>query len=123
MTRYNNSRFTPGGKANLRLFMNKAFIKQYYQSFTNSQTYDLITSGSQLASDELCGCIQNKANNIKQGWNDPSQTENTRIAQAVTGTLGGRVTFGNNNTPVTLNYLGGWAGQPGGQFRPIRNKF
>ena len=123
MTRYNNSRFTPGNKANLRLFMNKSFIKQYYQTFMISQTYDVITTGSQLASDELCSCIQQKVNNIKQGWNDPSQTENTRIAHAVTGTLGGKVTFGNNNNPVTLNYLGGWAGQPGGQFRPLRNKF
>ena len=123
MSTYNNSRFTPGNKANLRLFMNKSFIRQYYQSFMISQTYDVITTGSQLASDELCSCIQQKANNIKQGWNDPSQTENTRIAHSVTGTLGGKVTFGNNNNPVTLNYLGGWAGQPGGQFRPLRNKF
>ena len=123
MSTYNNSRFTPGNKANLRLFMNKSFIRQYYQSFMISQTYDVITTGSQLASDELCSCIQQKANNIKQGWNDPSQTENTRIAHAVTGTLGGKVTFGNNNNPVTLNYLGGWQGQPGGQFRPLRNKF
>ena len=123
MSTYNNSRFTPGNKANLRLFMNKSFIRQYYQSFMISQTYDVITTGSQLASDELCSCIQQKANNIKQGWNDPSQTENTRIAHAVTGTLGGKVTFGNNNNPITLNYLGGWQGQPGGQFRPLRNKF
>jgi hypothetical protein len=103
--------------------MNKSFIRQYYQSFMISQTYDVITTGSQLASDELCGCIQQRANNIKQGWNDPSQTENTRIAHAVTGTLGGKITFGNNNNPVTINYLGGWPGQPGGQFRPLRNKF
>lgn len=123
MTRYNNSRFTPGNKANLRLLMNKSFIKQYYQTFMISQTYDIITTGSQLASDDLCSCIQQKANNIKQGWNNPSQTENTRIAHALTGTVGGKITFGNNNNPIPLNYLGGWAGQPGGQFRPLRNKF
>ncbi len=120
MSTYNNSRFTPGNKANLRLFMNKSFITQYYQSFNTAQTYDVITTGSL---NQLCGCIQTKTNNIKQGWNDPSQTQNTRIAHILTGTLGGNTTFGNYNTPVTLNYLGGWEGQPGGQFRPLRNKF
>jgi hypothetical protein len=123
MTRYNNSRFTPGNKANLRAFLNKSFIRQYYQSFNISHTFDVITTGSQLASDELGGCIQPQFNKIKQGWNDPSQTQNTRIAQAVTGTLGGKTTFGNFNKPVTINYLGGWEGQPGGLPRPLRNKF
>jgi hypothetical protein len=99
MSTYNNNRYTPGNKANLRLFMNKAFIRQYYQAFNISQTFDIITTGSQLTNDDLCGCIQQKSNAIKQGWNDPSQTENMR------------------------NYLGGWEGQPGGQFRPLRNKF
>ena len=123
MTRFNNSRFTPGNKANLRAFLNKSFIRQYYQAFNISQTFDVITTGSQLASDELCGCIQPRYNKAKQGWNDPSQTENTRITQAVTGTLGGKTTFGNYNKPVTINYLGGWEGQPGGLPRPLRNKF
>lgn len=123
MTGYNNNRFTPGNKANLRQYINKSFIRQYYQSFNNAQTYDIITTGSQLTNDALCGCIQQKANKVKQGWNDPSQTENTRISQAITGTLGGRITFGNNNKPAIINYLGGWEGQPGGQFRPLRNKF
>jgi hypothetical protein len=71
----------------------------------------------------LCGCIQQRVNLIKQGWNDPSQTENRRISQALTGNLGGKTTFGNSNNPVTLNYLGGWEGQPGGSIRPLRNKF
>ena len=123
MSTYNNSRFTPGNKGNLRLFINKAFIRQYYQSFNIAQTFDIINTSSQLTSDELCGCIQQKANNIKQGWNDPSQTENTRIAQSLTGTLGGKITFGNFNKPITINYLGGWEGQPGGLPRPLRNKF
>ena len=112
MTRYNNNRFTPGNKGNLRSFINKALIRQYYQEFNNN-----ITEGT------LCGCISTQANEIKQGYNDPSQTENTRIAQVITGTLGGRITFGNFNKPVTLNYLGGWEGQPGGVPRPLRNKF
>ena len=42
MTRFNNNRFTPGNKGNLRLFMNKAFIKQYYQTFNiNDKTNKL----------------------------------------------------------------------------------
>ena len=118
-----NKRFTPGNKANLKLLLNKAFINQYYQTFLTSQTFDSINAGDQLGQDYLCSCIQQRANNIKQGWNDPSQTENTRISQALTGTLGGKVTFGNKNKPVTINYLGGWEGQPGGSPRPLRNRF
>lgn len=123
MTGYNNYGFRPGNKANLRLLLNKSFINQYYQTFLTNQTFDTINAGDQLGQDYLCNCIQQRANNIKQGWNDPSQTENKRISQTLTGTLGGKITFGNNNKPVTINYLGGWEGQPGGQFRPLRNKF
>jgi hypothetical protein len=111
MTIYNNNRFTPGNKANLRAYINKAFIRQYYNSFATDD------------SDSLCGCIQQKANSVKQGWNDPSQTENTRISQALTGTLGGKITFGNGNKPVVINYLGGTEGQSGGIPKPLRNKF
>jgi hypothetical protein len=123
MTRYNNNTFRPGNKGNLRLFMNKAFIRQYYQSFNTTQTYENINNADDITEGTLCGCIQQRANNVKQGWNDPSQTENNRIAQILTGTLGGRTSFGNFNNPVAINYLGGWEGQPGGAFRPLRNKF
>jgi len=105
-----NNRFTPGNKAILRAYINRAFIRQYYNSQADN-------------SDSLCGCIQQKANSIKQGWNDPSQTENTRISQALTGTLGGKITFGNGNKPVVINYLGGTEGQSGGIPKPLRNKF
>ena len=125
MSTYNNNRFTPGNKGNLRLFINKAFIKQYYKQFNTNQIYDNINNGDDITEGEgtLCGCIQQRANLIKQGWNDPSQTENNRISQILTGTLGGRTTFGNFNRPVELNYLGGWEGQPGGLPKPPRNKF
>jgi hypothetical protein len=69
------------------------------------------------------GFNQQKVNSVKQGWNDPSQTENTRISQALTGTLGGKITFGNGNKPVIINYLGGTEGQSGGIPKPLRNKF
>ena len=111
MTRYNNNRFTPGNKGNQRLILNKEYIKQYYQLFNN------------INDDLLCTCVQNRFNQIKQGWNDPSQTENVRIAQTISSSLGGRITFGNFYNPVALNYLGGWEGQPGGTHKPPRNKF
>ena len=123
MSTYNNNRFTPGNKGNLRLFINKAFINQYYKQFNTNQIYDNIKNGDDITEGTLCGCIQQRANLIKQGWNDPSQTENNRISQILTGTLGGRTTFGNFNRPVELNYLGGWEGQPGGLPKPPRNKF
>ena len=114
MSTYNNNRFTPGNNGNLKLFINKEFIKQYYSPF-NIINNDI--------KDTLCGCIQQKANKQKQGWNNPSQTENTRISGILTGTLGGRTTFGNFNRPVAINYLGSWEGQPGGSIKPPRNKF
>ena len=112
MTRYNNNRFTPGRKSNLRLFMNQSYIQQFYH------TSEIINNADKT----FCGC-QPQANKIKQGWNDPSQTENKRISQILTGTLGGKITFGNFYKPVTINYLGGWEGQPGGLPRPLRNRF
>ncbi len=107
MTRFNNNRFTPGNKGNLRYIINKAYILQYYNINNNSD----------------CGCIPQKANLTKQGWNNPSQTENTRISKILTGTLGGKITYGNSYKPVNINYLGGHEGQPGGTPRPLRNKF
>jgi hypothetical protein len=123
MTRYNNNRFTPGNKGNLRLFINQQFIRQYYRIFNTTQTFDNINNSDDITEGTLCGCIPQRANPIKQGWNDPSQTENNRISQAITGTLGGRTTYGNFYKPVTINYLGGWEGQPGGSPRPLRNRF
>ena len=116
MSTYNNNRFTPGNKGNLRLFMNKEYILQSDKPYLNEYV-------NYIKEKLICGCIQQQANKLKQGWNDPSQTENTRISQALTGTLGGRITFGNNNKPIILNYLGGYEGQSGGIPKPLRNKF
>ena len=123
MSTYNNNRFTPGNKGNLRLFINKEFIRQYYRTFNDTQAFDNINNADDITDGSLCGCIQQKANLTKQGWNDPSQTENNRVARILTGTLGGRTTYGNFNRAVNVNYLGSWEGQPGGSFRPMRNKF
>jgi len=123
MSTYNNNRFTPGNKGNLRLFINKEFIRQYYRQFNINQTFNNINNANDITEGALCGCIQQRANLAKQGWNDPSQTENNRVSRILTGTLGGKTTFGNFNRHVTVNYLGSWEGQPGGSFRPLRNKF
>ena len=123
MTRYNNNRFTPGNKGNLRLFINKAFIKQYYQTFNTTQIFDNINNADDITQGTLCGCIKQKANTIKQGLNDPSQSENIRISQTLTRSLGGKITFGNLNNPIIINSLGGYEGQPNGSPRPLRNKF
>jgi hypothetical protein len=68
-----------------------------------------------------CTCVQpefklNQTQNI-------FQSENMRVAAALTNNLGGKLTFGNLNVPAKLNYLGGIEGQPGGTPRPLRNKF
>mgnify|MGYP007025642369 CR=1 FL=1 len=117
MTRYNNNRFTPGNKGNLRLLLNQQLIQQSYIAFITKQAFQNITQSS------LCGCAQQQTDKNKNGWNDNLQTENIRIAHSITGTLGGKITYGNSNKAVVVNYLGGWDGQPGGLPRPLRNKF
>lgn len=103
MTTYN-----PRNNA-IKSFINKIFLQQFYYLDKDIDTKC------------RCGVPQHK--NEKQGWSYPSQTENTRIAQTVKNSLGGRITFGNSYKPVTLNYMGGWEGQPGGVSKPLRNKF
>jgi hypothetical protein len=115
--------FTPGNKANMKSLIQKELLKTYYSSFNTSQTTDNILNGDQITEGTLCQCTPFQANALKQGYNDPSQTQNRRFASILTGTLGGRTTYGNLNRPVTVNYLGSWEGQPGGSFRPLRNKF
>jgi hypothetical protein len=70
-----------------------------------------------------CQCIQEKVARIKTGYNSPLQTQANQVSQIITGTLGGKTTFGNFGVPANLTYLGGIEGQPGGSPRPIRNKF
>ena len=130
MSTFNNYRYTPGNKSNLRKFLNREYINQtnvnrdIHDNYTNTKNPINIDSIYNVLADEfLCICIKDKANTIKQGWNDPTQTENTRISQILTGTLGGRTTFGNDDKPIYINELGGWYGQPGGSPKPLRNKF
>lgn len=123
MSTFNNNRFTPGNKGNLRNFINRQYISQYYKNFNSEQLQQNINNGDDMTMGNLCNCIQPRANIKKQGYNDPTQSENRRLARALAGNLGGRITFGNFNIAVDLALLEGRAGQPGGLPRPIRNKF
>jgi hypothetical protein len=73
--------------------------------------------------DFFCGCFKDKVNRMKQGYDDPAQTNSERVSQLTTNTLGGKTTFGNFNVPAKITYLGGIEGQPGGIPRPLRNTF
>lgn len=115
--------FLPGNKANLRLLIQKEFLRTYYNAFNTAQTTDNILNADQITEGTLCNCFPFRNNPLKQGYLDPSPPENLRIASILTGTLGGRTTFGNLYRPVNLNYLGGWEGQPGGSLKPLRNNF
>jgi hypothetical protein len=108
MTGYVNNRLSKG---NLRLFMNRAYLIQY-----NGLPSD--------ATDTLCKCIVDESKN-KPGIDITylDETANERTSRLIRTSIGGRVVFGNNNTPIKLNYMGGWEGQPGGTQRPLRNKF
>ena len=75
------------------------------------------------SADYFCNCFKYKLNKTKQAYNDPTQKKSTRIADLTVNSLGGKISFGNYNTPAKLTYLGGIEGQPGGIPRPPRNKF
>ena len=123
MSMYNNNRFTPGNKANMKLLLQKELLRQYYRSFNSSQTFENINNADDITEGNLCGCIQQRANIGNQGYNDRMQTENRRVSQILTNSLGGRIMYGTFNRPIIVNYLGGSPGQPGGIPRPIRNSF
>jgi hypothetical protein len=107
----NNNKLSPGNKGNLRLYMNKVYLAQTLQLF------DVNVAINEGIFGTICDCTQNKK--LQQ----PTENENERISRVLTGTLGGKTTFGNNNRAVRITYLGGWEGQPGGAPRPLRNKF
>jgi len=128
MSYYNNNRYTPGNKANMRGYMSKQLIINNYANyiaFVNSQATENILNADDITEGNLCTCLPlSKANNLKQGYNDPSVSESYRIAQRIKqSNLGGKITFGQRNQPVQVNYLGGWQGQPGGSFKNIKNSF
>lgn len=118
--------FRPGKKGGLRKVLNKLF-------FCHSSPGQIPFTGT----NETClpcegiGCIQEKVNQIKTGYTDPTQPQSFRVAQLATQRLGGRTIFGDfglglrisANARTNNTYLGGIEGQPGGSPRPLRNRF
>jgi hypothetical protein len=99
--------FTPGKKGTIKNLIRDLYLNPSYN--INNKCAN--------------SCIQGKVDQIKTGYNSPVQTQANRISQIITGTLGGRTTFGNFGVPANITYLGGIEGQPGGVPRPLRNKF
>lgn len=121
------NQFIPGRRGNLRTLLNKFKLCQVnnsrsqLQSDSNSDTEIKLSPACVLYQD--CQCIQENVQRIKTGYNDPTQTQSKRFTQVITGTLGGKTTYGNLGIPANITYLGGIEGQPGGSPRPLRNKF
>ena len=103
----------PGNHSNLRRYIRKEYLNQYY----NLQQ-DLSPN-----IDGECNCVKNKVLTTKQGYLDPNISSAQRISQILQTNVGGRTNFGNSNSPLNLNNLGGIEGQSGGTHRPPRNKF
>ena len=111
-------KFTPGSMPSNNRNLRRLIDYSSKIAFFNLESK--LVGGDQ---DFFCECFKDKVNRVKQGYNDPSQTNSTRIADLTINSLGGRTTFGNFNTPAKITYLGGIEGQPGGIPRPLRNTF
>lgn len=103
----------PGNHSNLRRYIHHEYLNQYY----NLQKEVLPKINGE------CNCIQNKVISIKQGYLDPNISNTQRISQILQTNVGGRTTFGNLNSSLLINSLGGIEGQSGGLPQPLRNKF
>jgi len=109
----NKKHFYPGNRSNMRAYIRNAYLNEYY----NLQKDILLNNYGE------CGCLQFRANPIKQGYLDPNISDAQRISQIINSNLGGRTTFGNLDGPVRVNEIGGAEGQSGGLPRFLRNKF
>jgi hypothetical protein len=125
--------FTPGRKGKLSKLLRNLYYCQTKQQglpFKNddlTQTFEKYIPECNIYND--CTCIQEKVNQIKNGYNDPTQPQSFRVAQLANQRLGGRTTFGNVGLGLGIGanaristILGGIEGQPGGSPRPLRNR-
>jgi len=102
-----------------------------YRSFIPGARYNLkrmIRYNGNGANQIVCNCFKENYNKFTTSENDPNSISNTlRISNLIQMNIGGRVRFG--NTYLNIDYqplidsLGSVEGQPGGSFRPLRNKF
>ena len=104
----------PGNKERLRRLIEYNSLIAFYNLESK-----IVNGNSELFN----ACFKDKVIHMKQGFNDPNQTNSGRVAQLINNTLGGKTTYGNFNVPAKITYLGGIEGQPGGIPRPPRNKF
>ena len=99
-------------------------VKNVYHSFTpgNKSNLRQIIAKS-IDNNSLCLCTPPQYYNDTQSYVNNSQSRYIRFAKTINTNLGGRTNYGVLNRPVTLNYHGGWEGQPGGIIAPPRNRF
>jgi hypothetical protein len=117
--------FAPGKKGNLsKLLRNLYYCQSRFNPSSSVSDSDTDPFNS-CRLYENCFCIQEKVNQIKSGYNDPTQPLSFRVAQLANQRLGGRTTFGNVGLGlgIGVNARISTEGQPGGSPRPLRNKF
>lgn len=102
-----------------------------YRSFIPGARYNLrkmINYNGNGANKIECNCFKESYKQLTSSENDPNSISNTlRISNLIQMNIGGRVRFGNSYLnedyqPLT-DSLGSVEGQPGGSYRPLRNKF
>jgi len=102
-----------------------------YRSFIPGAKYNLkkmINYNNNIINQIECNCFKENYNKLTTAENDPNSISNTlRISNLIQMNIGGRVRFGNSylniDSQPLIDSLGSLEGQPGGSFRPLRNKF
>ena len=104
---FSQRQFTPGKKSNARRMIE-------YTAEINDSNLN-------------CVCVPDKYDKTTVGSDSPSLkiSNNMRIAQVITSSLGGKTQYGNFylGQPLQLNYLGRNEGMPGGSGSAPKNKF
>lgn len=99
-----------------------------YQTFTpgkKSNSKKLITYYNSYSQNE-CNCFQENYKQFKTAENDPNISNTLRISNLLQNNNKGKIRLGNtylNTTLPLIHSLGSVEGQPGGSFRPLRNRF
>jgi hypothetical protein len=74
-----------------------------------------------------CLCIQEQYKKFKTAENDPNISNTLRISDLIQSNIGSKTRFGNayllNRPTPLIDSLGSIEGQPGGSFKPLRNRF
>ena len=102
-----------------------------HQSFIPGASKNLkkLTTSDYYTRDK-CVCFHENYNKLNTGGNDPNYQSNTlRIANLIINSNGINKSLRNGNaylnleTQPLIDSLGSIEGQPGGSFRPLRNRF